>query len=282
MLTLGYNTASFGIWYRLRSTTNLINMDGLEWRRQKWRLHEKAWLYLNDLAARLLGDHLVADHPEIKSFLTRESWPKVSPHRVELIPVGADPIGETDVGILKRYGLTPKGYALVIGRAEPENSILEMVLAFSRTRRGIQLVILGDYQPAKFPFHREVTERASDEVVFLGTIFEKPILDTLRTFARIYLHGHTVGGTNPSLIESMAAASPVLARNNRFNRWTAGSAAHYFADEQECADQLDSLLYDEEQLARMGAAGLERYHDVFGSNQDVKSYESLVSRFIRN
>jgi hypothetical protein len=96
VLTLGYNTAVFCLAYRLKGITNLINMDGIEWRRQKWSTLERAWLYLNECAGCWLGNHLIADHPEIKAHLAT----RVAESKITMIPYGADRIDNADSGVL--------------------------------------------------------------------------------------------------------------------------------------------------------------------------------------
>lgn len=139
VLTLGYNTAIFSLLYRLRKKINLFNMDGLEWKRDKWTLGERVWLYLNERLGCWLGNHLVADHPEIKKHLLT----RVKKEKVTMIPYGAEHVGQADIKQLVKYNLTAGKYSIVIARPEPENSILEIVKAFSARKRGQHLVLLG-------------------------------------------------------------------------------------------------------------------------------------------
>jgi len=206
VLTLGYNTAVFCLAYRLKGIANLINMDGIEWRRQKWSTLERVWLYFNERAGCWLGNHLIADHPEIKAHLAT----RVANSKITMIPYGADRIDNADSGVLAQYGLQPGGYAMVIARPEPENSILEIVAAFSRKPRGMRLVVLGRYD-LEMPYHKQVMDAASAEVMFPGAIYDKATVSALRFHSALYAHGHQVGGTNPSLVEAMGAGSAVLA-----------------------------------------------------------------------
>lgn len=269
-LTLGYNTAIFCGLLRLKGLTNIINMDGLEWKRQKWNNVEKAWLYINELLGCWFGNHLIADHPEIKNHLIT----RVPPEKVTVIPYGADRVVKPQVDLLKNYNLEAYQYIIVIARPEPENSILEIVSAFSRKKRGYKLLVLGKYYDNVL-YHQEVKKAASEEVIFPGAIYEKEAVNALRYYARLYIHGHTVGGTNPSLVEAMSATSPILAHDNKFNRWVAGVDAHYFSTEEECAQQLDSLLDSEETLNKMREGSLKRYNEEFAEESDVKAYEKL-------
>lgn len=271
ILTLGYNTAVFCGYFRLKGITNLINMDGIEWRRQKWGMLAKIWFYLNEWAGAWLGNHLIADHPHIKTHLST----RVAPNKITTIAYGADPVLSANVEALRPYDLTPNGYAVLIARAEPENSILEVVKAWSRRPRGVKLVILGKYDP-RHPYQALVRAAAGDEVRFVGAIYDKEVVNALRFHARLYVHGHQVGGTNPSLVESLAAGNAVLAHDNQFNRWVAGDQARYFRDADDCAAVLDRLLPDDAALSAMRQASLARHAEAFTWEQILGAYEALL------
>ena len=272
ILTLGYNTAMFCAWYRFKGLTNIINMDGLEWRRQKWSTPEKAWLYLNERLGCWLGNHLVADHPEIANHLAT----RVSRRKITTIPYGADQVKSAEASLLEPYGLVPGRYSIIIARPEPENNILEIVSAFSCRPRGSKLVVLGNYKPSKNAYHKQVMEAASHEVIFPGGIYDQATVGSLRYYAQLYIHGHSVGGTNPSLVEAMGAGASVLAHSNHFNRWVAGSGAYYFVNELDCADAFDQLIDNTDELSRMKQASLERYQQGFSAEQECKAYEALL------
>jgi glycosyltransferase involved in cell wall biosynthesis len=275
VLTLGYNTAAFCARLRLAGIPNVINMDGIEWHRQKWGVVAKTWFWLNDWAGCWLGNHLVADHPEIKRHLET----RVKGEKITMIPYGADSVISAESSLLKPYGLAPGNYAILIARAEPENSILEVVSAWSRKARGVQLVVLGKYE-SSHAYQRAVQEAASSEVVFPGAIYDKAVVQALRFHARLYIHGHQVGGTNPSLVEALGAGNAVLAHDNRFNRWVAGPEAHYFANEGECATALDDLLADPEAIHTMSEASRRRHEADFTWPKVLREYEVLMERFI--
>lgn len=275
VLTLGYNTAIFCVLYRLRGHKNLINMDGIEWHRQKWGAVAKLWFWMNDWAGCWLGNHLVADHPEIKKHLAT----RVSSDKVTMIPYGADAVEKADIGALAAYQLEPNRYAILIARAEPENSILEVVRAWSRRERGMQLVVLGKYDP-NHAYQRAVKEAASDEVHFIGAVYDKPTVAALRFHAQLYIHGHQVGGTNPSLVESLGAGNAVLAHDNLFNRWVVADGAHYFRNEEECAAALDTLLDNEVEISRMKQASKARFSQEFTWEKVLKEYEDLLLRWL--
>ncbi|MCB1985678.1 MAG: DUF1972 domain-containing protein [Nitrosomonas sp.] len=272
VLTLGYNTAIFCIVYRLLGLKNIINMDGLEWQRGKWSLAAKLWLYINERAGCLVGNHLIADHPEIKKHLET----RVRSEKITMIPYGAQSIDGADQTCLELYGLRPQKYAIIIARPEPENSILEIVAAFSKQKRGKMLVVLGDFNKANSRYRERVFAAASEEVLFPGAIYDRHVINALRFFACLYVHGHQVGGTNPSLVEALGAGMPILAHNNRYNRWVAGDGNYYFSNTGECAQCFDLLLEDTALLQSLRQKNRQRHLECFTWDGILTQYEQLL------
>jgi glycosyltransferase involved in cell wall biosynthesis len=132
-----------------------------------------------------------------------------------------------------------------------------MVKAFSRRTRRANLVVVGTLDDGN-PYHRAVKAAASTEIIFPGAIYDRTIVQALRFHARAYCHGHTVGGTNPSLVESLWCGNAVLAHQNRFNVWTAGEDQFFFSDEDECERVMGQILTDDVAVARARAAARER------------------------
>jgi glycosyltransferase involved in cell wall biosynthesis len=273
ILVFGYNTAIFSLLYRLKQRLVVTNMDGMEWWRQKWNGLQKAWLFLNERCGVWFSNIIIADHPRIADYF-RES--KVPNSKIATIPYGTEPVPVPNAKLLRKYNLTPQEYALVIARPEPENKILEIVAAFSSRKRGYKLVVLGRYLPDEVAYHAEVLAAASEEVEFIGGVYDKNVVNALRYYTRLYVHGHTVGGTNPSLVEALAAGSPILAQDNHFNRWVAGEKACYFEDTAECATQFDRLLNNPDKLAALKEASLVRYEEDFARERDLQMYEGLL------
>jgi glycosyltransferase involved in cell wall biosynthesis len=252
-----------------------MNMDGIEWRRDKWSRLQRLWLRLNERAGVVLSDHLIADHPEIGRYLCQFA-PR---EKISVIPYESEAITSGDPALIEPYGLVPGGYAIVIARPEPENSLLEIVQAFSRKPRGIKLLILGKYFPGVIRYHRKVMDAAGPEVLFADAVYDRDVVQSLRYLARVYIHGHRVGGTNPSLVESLAAGNPVIAHDNQFTRWVAGSEQQYFSGADDLSSILDTLLDDQTRLDHMSAASRFRHHECFTPDKVLPLYEGLLLRF---
>lgn len=274
-LTLGYNTAVFCVLLRLKGVPNVINMDGIEWSRAKWGSVAKTWFWLNDWAGCWLGNHLVADHPEIKVHLSS----RVRPDKITTIAYGADRVEHMPDTAVRALGLEPGRYLTLVARPEPENSILEVVSGFSRQPRGMQLAVLGNYNDGN-AYHRAVKAAAGPEVRFLGAIYDKPVVQALRFHSAAYVHGHQVGGTNPSLVEALGAGNAVIAHDNRFNRWVAGDGARYFSTANGFATLLDELMAAPEQLERMKRSSVSRFENGLTWESILAQYERLLFGFV--
>jgi glycosyltransferase involved in cell wall biosynthesis len=274
LLTLGYNTGFLSVYARIRGRFNLINMDGIEWRRAKYSKLQQAYLWLNEKLATASGNVLIADHPEI----ARHHSAHASPGKIEMIPYGGDLIDSADEELLKTYGLERDHFLTVIARPEPENSLLEIVQAFSRRPRGVKLVVLGKYD-REHTYQSSVLNAASDEVLFPGAIYDKQALSALRFYSLAYVHGHQVGGTNPSLVEALGAGNAIIAHDNPFNRWVAGDAGCYFANTDECEARIMELIGDTPRRDEMKRHSRQRWTKAFTWEKILGDYKASIEKY---
>lgn len=274
-LTLGYNTAVFSALLRVRGVPSLINMDGIEWRRSKWSLPARSWFRVNDWLGCWLADRLIADNPGIVDLLAR----RTSRERIEMIPYGAEQLADVSAQPLRALGLEPGRYFTLIARPEPENAVQEIVAAFSRRQRGCRLVVLGDYH-SSVAYHARVMQAAGPEVVFMGAQYDRLVLDALRYHCLGYLHGHQVGGTNPSLVEAMGAGNAVIAHDNPFNRWVAGEGALYFRSLDDIDWAITQFIAYPELRLRLARASRSRAAQTFTWERVLRAYQGLLIRHL--
>ncbi|MGI8867719.1 MAG: DUF1972 domain-containing protein [Mycobacteriales bacterium] len=274
-LTFGYNTAFLNVLQRARGIPNIINMDGIEWQREKWGPVHKSILRTGERIAGRIGTHLIADHPEIARHLRR----RVSADRISTIAYGAPEVTSASAEPVRKLGLTPGHYLTVVCRPTPENSVVDIVRAFSRRPRGSKLVVVGGYDPSD-DYQGSVLSAAGDDVVFPGSIYEPAAIQSLRFHSLAYVHGHTVGGTNPSLVEAMGAGNPVIAHDNPYNRWVAGAGGAYFRSEDELAGIFDSLAEQPQRLAEMSEASRARFRAEFNWERVAGMYRNLLERYV--
>lgn len=275
-LLFGYNTAVVNVLQRIHGSPLVINMDGIEWQRDRWSKSQRAFLLANERIARRIADDLIADHPEIERYLSR----RTRADKITMIPYGADAVTCAPVEPVHALGLQPGKYFTLICRPVPENSILEIVRAYSRRTRGAKLVVLGNYDPGNDAYHRTVLEAAGPEVVFPGAIFDPAVTPALRFHSLGYLHGHTVGGTNPSLVEAMAAGNPVIAHNNAYNSWVASDAGLYFDGEDDIDQLLQQLLASSELRLELSHNSRNRHAAYFTWEVIGAAYERLLGKHV--
>lgn len=251
---LGYGAAWACWWPRVFGTPVWINVDGLEWARSKWGRAARAYLRCMEWLATKTATRLIADAEAIAQRV-RVVYPRSAP--TSFIAYGAEEVrlDDVDVGALSAWGLTPGGYLLVVARPEPENHVLEIIQGYLLHGGPLPLVIVGNVTDAT-PYQRQLQALASDRVRLVGGVYDAPKLHSLRVHAAAYLHGHSVGGTNPSLLEALACGSLVIAHDNPFNREVAQGVADYFqtpAQLAECLQRRAARSHEDVARLRQGA-----------------------------
>lgn len=231
--------AGFAAWIpRLYGAKVWINSDGVEWKRRKWTWPQRAYLAAAEAMSVLFATKIIADADSIAEYL-RKRYPGLK--KLSTIAYGADiPVQEPRKELLDKWGLKPGSYYLVVCRLEPENHILEIVEGFQRSKSRKQLVILGDIGNGN-SYVKELLRHKSDQIRFLGAVYDRAALSALRSYACAYLHGHSVGGTNPSLLEAMACSNLVIAHDNPFNREVLGDCGLYWSTREEVASMVDAV-----------------------------------------
>lgn len=236
---LGYG-AAWACWVpRLFGTPVWINVDGLEWARSKWSTLARAYLRCMEWVSSWAATRVIADADAIAQRY-RTIYPKGA--RCSHIAYGAPLVTEGSVGAesLSVWGLQPRQYALVVARPEPENHVLEIVQGYLLHGGDWPLVVVGDVTAAT-AYQRQLLSLASEQVRFVGGVYDAKVLTSLRVHAACYLHGHSVGGTNPSLLEALACGSLIIAHDNVFNREVMGEVADYFQSPAQLAACLARL-----------------------------------------
>lgn len=234
LLQLGYTSNS--IWHRLwpKDAINVINMDGMEWKRSKYGPLTQKFLLRAEHWAAKHGDILVADSTNIRDYIQRKY------HRPPVfIPYGAEIPENYEADNLGRWGLRKQDYFLLMARMEPENNIEMIIRGWMASDRKKPLVLIGNPDNS-FGAYLQKTYR-KDDLLFVGGIYETGVANALRHYSSFYFHGHSVGGTNPSLLEAMACECAIFAHNNSFNKTVLGKEAGYFGSENDIAGLLERL-----------------------------------------
>ena len=256
---------------RARGIPVALNVDGLEWKRGKWGPNGRRYYLVAERLAVRWADVLVADAVGIQDYY-RERYGAPS----RFLPYGAPLLEDPALHRLSELGLAPGGYHLVVARFEPENHVDVILRGYIASGAEQPLVVVGSAPYASE--HVEELQRlgASDpRGRMLGGVFDQELLDALYAGSSSYLHGHSVGGTNPSLLRALGAGAPVTAFDVDFCREVAGETGLYFADETDVATAVKTVEADPAAARERGTAGRrragERYRwdDVAAGDEDM-------------
>lgn len=240
---------------RLRRIPTAVHVDGLEWRRAKWSGLGKSFYRVSESLSVRWADALIADSAGIAAYYEDEFAAPTT-----FLAYGAPDLGDLRTDRLGELGLNPGRYHLVVARLEPENHVDLMIQGYLDSGSELPLVVVGSN-----PYPNEHTKRlqrmaeASPTVKMIGGVWDQELLDQLYAGSLTYMHGHSVGGTNPSLLRAMGAGAYVVAHDNVFNRDMLGGprspGSSLVADAQGVARALQMVESDPE-AARQEAVAL--------------------------
>lgn len=222
----------------------LINIDGLEWKRDKWNGLAKLFLKYSEHLAVKYADTIIADNKVIEEYVF-ESYGKQS----KMIPYGADHVFSEKISseLLTKNSFLKHKYAFKVCRIEPENNI-HLILEAFKEYIDLNLVIIGNWNANSYS--KELSEKYAkvENIHLLDPIYNQSILNSIRSNCYIYVHGHSAGGTNPSLVEAMYLGLPILSFGVEYNKETTKNKAIYFNSKEELIDSLtqlnDSLIHE--------------------------------------
>lgn len=227
VLILGVSGCIFLPLFRFFSSSKIVtNIDGLEWKRDKWGKWAKRFLKLSEKLAVKYSDVVVSDNQGIADYV-RNEYSVVS----EVIAYGGDH------AVTEKLNSKDKGYALALCRIEPENNIEMILEAFSRTKQ--PLMFIGNWDNSEFGREMKAQYTCIDNIQIVDPIYDIEELSTLRSCCSFYVHGHSAGGTNPSLVEMMHFGKPILCFDCNYNRATTEDKAGFFANVDQLVEYLE-------------------------------------------
>lgn len=253
---------------KMRGIPVATHVDGLEWRRSKWGPAGRSYYRVMESLAVRSSDAIIADAPGIEDYY-REEFGATS----RLIAYGAPDLSDIGSDRLAELDLEPDKYHLVVARFEPENHVLEIVQGYVATNSTMPLVVVGS-APYSDEYSEAVRQAADDRVQLLGGVWDQQLLDQLYANAATYLHGHSVGGTNPSLLRAAGAGTPTIAFDSVFNREVVGNAGWYFGDPAEAAQRITEAEADTGRRERSSDA-LRRRARAYDWDQVTREYARL-------
>lgn len=247
----------------------IVSLGGLEWKRDKWSKFTKWFLKLSEKCAVIYADIIIADNIIIQQYI-KSTYNKEG----KLIEYG----GDHSVSIkptlkdINKFSFLKNKYALSISRIEPENNCDLILQAFSESNNR-QLVYIGNWNKNKYSRTIKDKFKSHKNIVLLNAIYDINVLNLIRSNCTIYIHGHSVGGTNPTLVEAMYIGLPILAYDVDFNRATTQNKVIYFKDTKQLQNSTELLLNDETLRKKI-------VEDVKAIAQGKYNWERIINKYI--
>jgi glycosyltransferase involved in cell wall biosynthesis len=269
VLIMGYTSSS--VWGKLypKDSTIITNMDGLEWKRSKYSPSVQRFLKYAEKLAVKYSQFYISDSLVIKSYLA-DKYNINSKY----IPYGADLFSDMEREQVDGSEALKEGYFLLMARMEPENNIETILEGFNNSSSGRKFKVLGDITNrfGKFITHKFKND---DRIEFKGSIFDTGKVRLLQNNSYLYFHGHSVGGTNPSLLEAMASEALIAAHNNPFNQSVLNADAFYFSNAGDVRKLVENVQRrDMERL--MVRNNLHKIKYQFNWEKIVDEYERFI------
>lgn len=215
----------------------IVHIDGIEWRRDKWKWFAKKFLRFSEWLAVKMATEVVVDN-----FVLQRYVAVIHGKQARLIEYGADHVASGTPPPQNTYPFAGKRYAFSVCRIVPENNIRTILDAFN-SFRDFPIVIVGNWNDSRYGqlVKARYNGHSDSNAYLLDPIYDQAQLDSLRQHCHVYVHGHSAGGTNPSLVEAMYLQLPVVAYDVGFNRSTMDSGGYYFRSTEELVSKLQGL-----------------------------------------
>lgn len=278
ILQLGYTSNSIWFFLMPKRAINIINMDGLEWKRSKYSWPVQQFLKVAEWLAAKSGDFLIADSIGIQNHI-QKAYKEDSTY----IAYGAHLFNSPNEDLLMLFNVQKNEYNMIMARFEPENNI-DMVLegVALNTSDKTPILVIGKHE-TKYGEYLKNKFKEYSNIRFLGGIYNIEHLNNLRYFSNIYFHGHSVGGTNPSLLEAMSSKALIAAHDNEFNRGVLKEYAFYFKNAEEVKNILHTVKKsDNLQWVKTNYEVIEKQFNWNTINEQyLQFFEECLARFKR-
>lgn len=230
--------------------TMMENPAGAEWRRTKWGKILQVYLYISAIMMAKSTDCMVCDNEGIRELyqkMLKGRKPELEyvAYGVNAVPAVSEQAPEKVTEFFKKWGIEKDQYYLILGRFIPENNYEMMFKGFMKSDTTRKLLVICNYQTEIQKFYEHIKKSTGFEndsrIIMAGTLYDQEILHYVRQYAHGYIHGHSVGGTNPGLLEAMAETDVNILYDVPFNRYVGGEAAYYFSSADNLANLIDKL-----------------------------------------
>jgi len=268
ILQLGYTSSSIFFDLHPKNSIVITNMDGLEWKRSKYSKKVQKFLEWAESLAVKKSNYLISDSIGIQNYL-KSKYNKESVY----IPYGSYIVDKYTERTCSKYNVKKYKYNMLIARLEPENSIEIILDGVSNIKNSIKFLVIGKHETKYGEFLKEKFKKCSN-IIFIGGIYNQSELNDLRKFSNIYFHGHTVGGTNPSLLEAMGSQALICANKNEFNKAILGEDALYFDNKEDIIKVLNNTKKDD--YIKFIKNNINKIESIYEWDNIINQYESFI------
>lgn len=266
--------------FHVRGYQVYVNPDGHEFLRAKWNYFiKKYWKFSEGLMVKY-ADLLICDSENIESYI-QDEYEKYLPHTT-YISYGADAIDDIDAQNyqewIDKFDIKKNEYYLIVGRFVPENNYETMIKEFMKSNTNKDLVIVTDYQNKLYKrLDTKLNFKKDKRIKFVGTVYDDALLKTIRKNAFAYLHGHEVGGTNPSLLEALGTTKLNLLLNVGFNQEVGLDSCIYWGKEKNNLKHVIEHVetFDQNYIDELGENAKRRVKKAYNWSKIIKEYEEL-------
>ncbi|MFB1022898.1 MAG: DUF1972 domain-containing protein [Vicingaceae bacterium] len=268
LLQLGYTSSS--VWKNLlpKKAVIVTNMDGLEWKRSKFSKPVQQFLKKAEKWAIESSDHLIADSKGIQQYLNQS-------HATEstYIAYGSHLFSDSNESYLEGYGVEKSNYNMLIARMEPENNVEVILDGVVQSKNSSPFLVVGNTNN-RFGQYLIDKFKDNENIQFIGGVYDLSALNNLRFFSKLYFHGHSVGGTNPSLLEAMASSAFIVSHKNEFNSAVLEASAIYFSTSDDISRIINQPIMPEKRKSFI-QLNRNKIEELYTWKKIIQSYEDL-------
>jgi glycosyltransferase involved in cell wall biosynthesis len=271
VLVLGCSGSIIMPFFIRHKSKFIMNLGGLDWKRSKWSYFTRKFLKFSEFMAIKFSGHIISDNQGIKEYIVKEYQ-----RNSFIIAYGGDHAIKQSIeqSSIEKYPFLKNPYAFTLARIQPDNNI-DMLLDSFTDESPYPLVFVGNWNYSSYGIQTKKKFSDKPGIMLLDAIYDQKELNVLRSNCKVYLHGHSAGGTNPALVEAMYLGLPILAYNSIFNKYTTNFEAEYFNDSKEIFERINSL--SNEDLASIGEKmiliGKDKYKWEFIGREYAKVFD---------
>ena len=265
----------------------IINPDGIEWKREKWNCLIKKYFKISEKTMIKASNYVVCDSKNIEKYV-KEKYPK---SKTTFIAYGAymkdvKDIDKKTKDFMDKNKIEKREYYLIVGRFVPENNYELIIKEFMKSSTTKDLVIVSNVEENKFydKLKKETNFDKDKRIKFVGSVYDQEILVRLRKNAKAYIHGHSAGGTNPSLLEALSLTDVNILYNAVYNKEVGGNAAIYFTDDEgSLCRQIETVeKFKIKDQNEYGKRAKQRIIDEYTWEIVVKKYKKLFNKLLED